>query len=72
VIEKIREIQKTILPKEFGVMNGGAFKVQKLTYDSPVWGPNDGHCCPSGGSVQIKFALRDHQLAVVSQRYEEN
>ncbi len=72
VTEKIREIQKTILPKEFGVMNGGGFNVQKLTYDSPVWGPNDGHCCPSGGSVQIKFALKDHQLVVVSQSYKEN
>jgi len=72
VTERIRAIQKNILPKEFGVMNGGGFDVEKLTYGSPVWGPKDGHCCPSGGSVQIKFALKEHELVVVSQSYREN
>jgi hypothetical protein len=72
VTEKIREIQKSILPKDFGVMNGGGFNLQDLTYTTPVWGPNDAHCCPSSGSVKIKFALKEHGLVVVSQSYKEN
>jgi hypothetical protein len=39
VTEKIQEIQKSILPKNFGVMNGGGFSLQDLTYTTPVWGP---------------------------------
>jgi hypothetical protein len=72
VSEKIRKIQKNLLPKGSGVMNGGGFDVHNLTYVTPVWGPSDAHCCPSGGSIQIKFALKDHQLVVVSQSFEPN
>jgi hypothetical protein len=67
VTEKIEEIQKKLVPDGSSVMNGGGFDVQNLTYLMPVWGPNDGHCCPTGGSIQIKFALNDHHLSVVSQ-----
>jgi hypothetical protein len=72
VTEKIREIQEKLLPEGSGVMNGGGFDVQNLTYVTPVWGPNDAHCCPEGGSIQIKFALKDHQLTVVSQTFNPN
>jgi hypothetical protein len=72
VSEKIREIQESILPKEFGVMNGGGFNLQDLTFDSRVWGPNDAHCCPSGGNIRIRFALKNHQLVVASQSYKKD
>ena len=72
VTERINKIQESLLPKDFGVMNGGGFSLENLTYATPVWGSDDGHCCPSGGSIQIKFALKDHQLFVVSQSYNRN
>lgn len=70
VTEKIREIEKQLLPKDSGVMNGGGFKVQDLTYDTPVWGPGDGHCCPTGGNIKIEFVLKDHHLTLLAQNYE--
>jgi hypothetical protein len=72
VNDKIDEIQKELLPKGLVVMNGSAFNVGSLTYDSPVWGPDDAHCCPSGGNIRIEFALKDHRLTVVSQAYKKN
>lgn len=70
VSEKIREIQKRLLPKDSGVMNGGGFNAQDLTYVTSVWGPSDGHCCPSGGRIEIKFVLKDHRLTVVDQKFD--
>ncbi len=72
VSEKIRKIEDSILPKGSSVMNGGGFTVGNLTYDSPVWGPKDAHCCPSGGNIYMQFALKDNRLVVVSQGYKAN
>ena len=72
VNDKISETQKTLLPKGMIVMNGGGFDLLTLTYAMPVWKSSDAHCCPTGGSIEIKFALKDHQLVVVSQSYKEN
>jgi hypothetical protein len=72
VDHQIDEILKKLLPKGRIIMNGGGFNVQTLTYGMPVWKPRDPHCCPTGGSIEIKFALKDHQLVEVSQSYKEN
>ncbi len=65
--EKIREIEKKLLPKDSSVMKGGGFDLPALMYSAPVWTQTDGGCCPSGGRIEIKFALKDHQLVVVKQ-----
>jgi hypothetical protein len=72
VSERIRELLKKLLPPEYGVMNGGGFNVENLSYDLPVWGPQDGHCCPSGGKIHFEFALEDHQMVVASQKYDSD
>jgi hypothetical protein len=72
VTDKIDEILKKLLPKGLIIMNGGGFNVRTLTYGMPVWKPGDAHCCPTGGSIEIKFALKDHQLVVISRSYKEN
>lgn len=72
VTERIREIEKQLLPKDSGIMKGGGFDLRALAYSKPVWKETDGGCCPSGGMIEIKFALRDHQLVVLSQNFKSN
>jgi len=65
----VYETLKKLLPKGTDVRNGGGFNIAKLCYAMPVWRDEDAHCCPSGGTVQIKFALENDQLVVVQQKY---
>jgi hypothetical protein len=62
----VDEALKEFRPKGFIIRNHGGFDIRTLTYEEPLWKPRDPHCCPSGGSLEIKFALKDHQLVVVS------
>lgn len=72
VDSKVEEALKEFRPKEFIIMGGGGFNIRTLTYGMPLWKPNDPHCCPTGGSIEIKFALKDHQLVVVSHSHKPN
>ena len=67
--DTIYQALKKLLSKGKEVLNGGGFDIEKLCYAMPVWQEGDGHCCPSAGVVQIKFALKNHQLVVVKQKY---
>jgi hypothetical protein len=68
----IDEILKKVRPEGLIIRNGGGFDVRTLTYSQLLWKPRDPHCCPTGGSIEIKFALKDHQLVFVSQSYKNN
>lgn len=72
VDDKISETQKRVLPKGMMVRHGGGFDLLRLTYAMPVWKSGDPHCCPTGGIIEIKFALEDQQLVVVRQSYKES
>lgn len=65
----IGETLKKLLPEGDQVLKGGGFDIEKLCYAMPVWRGGDANCCPSAGKVQIKFALEDHRLVVVKQKY---
>ena len=58
-----------LLPSGMRLRKGGGFSIQALSYDMGVWQEDDANCCPTGGSVHIRFALKDHRLVVVSQEY---
>jgi hypothetical protein len=64
-------IAEKLLPSGMQLDKGGGFDIQTLTYDTGVWQKGDGGCCPTGGSVHIKFAIKDHKLIVVSQEYNK-
>jgi hypothetical protein len=51
-------------------MRGGGFDLPSLTYSVPVRMQTDGGCCPSGERIEIKFALKDHHLTVLTENYE--
>ncbi len=72
VSAKIKEIADKLLPQGRTIMNGSAFNIRTLRYSTPVWQAGDAHCCPSGGSVHIQFALKNHRLRVVNQGFEPN
>lgn len=58
-----------ILPAGHAVWKGGGFDIASLTYTHFVWQEGDGNCCPSGGSVSMKLAIRDLALVVVDAVY---
>jgi hypothetical protein len=72
VSEAIQNIRKSLLPKGSYILNGDGFNVERLAYTSPVWGPKDPHVSPTGGEISIQFALKDHHLVVVSQKFSPN
>lgn len=57
-----------LLPKGFAIVSNSGFNMEKLSFE------NEADCrpCDSSGRVSIKFALKDHQLAVVSQKFDPN
>jgi hypothetical protein len=67
VIDQIMEIEHKLLPSDLRIRKGGGFDVRTLTYSMVAWKGEDANCCPTGGRIEINFALRDHRLVAVSQ-----
>lgn len=67
--EVVAAALKTLLPPGYGVWKGYGLNMERLCYAMPVWKPGDGNCCPTGGSVYLKFALRNGRLIVTNRRY---
>jgi hypothetical protein len=68
----VQEALKQFRPNGFIILNQGGFDIRTLTYEEPLWKPRDPHCCPTGGSLEIKFALKDQQLVAVSHSVKKN
>jgi hypothetical protein len=58
-----------LLPKGSSIPKGFAFDIKTLSFKSPVGKEGDCLSCASNGTVNIQFALKNHQLAVDSQEY---
>ena len=63
-----REVQ-SVLPAGFGVRKGGGLDMAALSYHMPVWKETDANCCPTGGSVDVKFRLNGNRIVVTSKRF---
>lgn len=63
-------IAEKLLPAGMHVRRGGGFDIQTLSYDMPVWQDGAGNF-PTGGHVHVEFAIKDHELVVVSQEYSK-
>ena len=68
----VDEALKKVRPEGLIIRNGGGFDIRTLTYNQLLWKPRDPHCCPTGGSIEIKFALKNHQLVFVSQSHKKD
>jgi hypothetical protein len=66
----VDETAGNLTPSGMEIRKGGGFAIKSLTYESPAYKENDPNCCPSGGTVHITFALKNHKLVVVSKRLE--
>jgi hypothetical protein len=62
---------KMILPPGTAVLKGGGFAIQSLTYQQGVWKDGDPNCCPTGGHVEIRFAIRGNAPEVISAAYDQ-
>lgn len=71
VMNKIDENRQQLLPKDRTVWGNFGFSMKDLTYSTPVWKKTDCHACASGGHLEITFALKNHELAVVSRSFTE-
>ena len=61
-----------MLPAGFELQNGVNFNFRDMHASSPVWRSGDGHCCPTGGTVQIDFAINTaDQLVVAGLAFDE-
>jgi hypothetical protein len=69
-LDVIEEAVGTVVPDGMGVWKGGGFDVASLSYEAGVWKEGDANCCPSGGRVRVKLALKNHKLVVVSKHFE--
>lgn len=69
-IEAIIKAVQSVLPPGLGVWNGGGLHIGALRYHMRVWKESDSHCCPTGGSVDIRFRLDGSRIVVTSKRYD--
>jgi len=63
----IEEAQKRDVPPGLGPWHGAGFDIQTLTYSYGFSGTALGS---GGGTLRLKFALKNHQLVVVSQDFD--
>jgi hypothetical protein len=69
-IEKITGAAQSVLPNGNGVWQGGGLDMTAQRYFMPVWKEGDANCCPSGGTVEIRFRLQDGRVVVTSKHYD--
>jgi hypothetical protein len=66
---------KQLRPEEYGAPSGGA--IWKGVWVDPsdfkartsVWLPGDANCCPSGGELRVRLALRGRRLQIERAEY---
>lgn len=69
-IEAITEAAKSILPSGSGIWKGGGLDMRSLGYHTPVWKESDANCCPSGGTVDVKFRLDSGRILITSKQFD--
>ncbi|MDQ1155064.1 hypothetical protein [Brevundimonas sp. SORGH_AS_0993] len=59
------------LPADLWIMKGLAFNYASglLTARTSLWRPEDGDCCPTGGSARLIFDVRDDALVLTHATY---
>lgn len=66
----IRNALNEILPNGHGVWKGYGFDIKSLCYRMPVWKDGDSNADPTGGSVAVKLAIKQHQLVVTYRQFK--
>ena len=62
-------LQTLKLPPGHGIWKGVVVDPRTFTARSSVWRDGDGNCCPSGGEVDVRLALKGRRLEIESQSY---
>jgi hypothetical protein len=65
----INKAVQSVLPTGSAIWKGGGFDMKSLSYHSSVWKEGDANCCPSGGSVDVKFRLEGGGLIVTGTHF---
>ncbi len=71
-IERITKEVQSILPDGLGVWKGGGLDMISGTYLSQVWKEGDANCCPTGGTVILRFRLDGSHIFLLSKSYDPN
>jgi len=69
----IDDTARTLLPPGESLAAGPAhdgFDIATLSFSAAVSQAGDAPCCPTGGTVSISFALKNHQLSVVAKNVD--
>ena len=69
-ISPIGKAVQEILPGGYGVWKGGGLDMRTLQYRMPVWKTGDANCCPTGGTVEVKFKLEGSRISVTGRRFD--
>jgi hypothetical protein len=69
-LDAIGKAVQSVLPADTSVWNGGGLDMESLSYHMPVWKKGDAHCCPTGGTVDVKFKLEAGRIVVTSKHFD--
>jgi len=58
------------LPAGLAVWQGVRIDYDQLSARTPLWRPNDGNCCPTGGAARLDFSLEGDRLVLEDVRVE--
>jgi hypothetical protein len=65
----INKAVQSVLPAGSAIWKGGGLDMTAPSYHSSVWKEGDANCCPSGGSVDVKFRLDRDRVIVTSTHF---
>jgi hypothetical protein len=68
--EVVTKAVRSVLPTGYGVWKGGGLNMADLRYHMPVWKDGDANCCPTGGSVDVRFHLDGNRIIVNSKLFD--
>jgi len=65
-----KAVQSIPLPSGFAIRKGYGLDMESLTFHMPVWRERDGNCCPTGGTIDVKFKLDGGRVVVTSKQFD--
>ncbi len=68
-VDTLSWVRSIRLPPCYGLWKGPFLDFETLSLEMDVWIDGDGNCCPSGGSLRVRFSIRDDVLAVEEWRH---
>jgi hypothetical protein len=60
----------SVLPSGTTIRKGSGLDLESLSYRSPVWKQDDAECCPTGGTLSVRFRVQGGRVVVTDRHFD--